>query len=113
MMCKGSRLDTLVDQISLKFNVPDCKAKSSGSCPPHTDNCGNVQCGDTGEESKKVKNEVVAAVDHVVEEPAPEDLHSDGSARVAEFNEENEITCRQMSAEADIYGQCADLKHSE
>lgn len=112
-MCKGSRLDTLVDQISLNFNAPDCKAKSTVSCPPPTDNDVYVQCGDAGEAGERKKVEVLAGVRHEVQEPDTDDLYSDGSSRDGSVNEKNEITCAQMSAEADIYGQNADLKQSE
>lgn len=60
-----------------------------------------------------MKIEEVAGVGHEVKEPGTENFYSDGSSKVNSLNEKNEITCTQMSVEADMYGQCADLKQSE
>lgn len=114
-MCKESRLYTQHHQISLNFNPPDCEAKTAASCLPPTDDDVYIQCGDAGEESERmqVEVEVEAGVGHEVEEPGTEDLHSDGSSTDGCLNEKNEITCAQMSGEANKYGECADLKQSE
>lgn len=112
-MCKESRLDNLADQILLHFYAPDCKTKSAALCLRPTGNDVCIHGGDTDEERERVKVKVAAGVSHEEKEPGTADFYSDESSRLSSLNEKNKISCAQMSGEADIYGQCADMKQSE
>lgn len=78
------------------------------SCPLPADNDVYDRCGDAGEKREKVEG--TAGVGHEMEGvPSIED----SCVRVGFLAEKDEIAHAQMSAKADMDGQCADLEQWE
>lgn len=101
-MSNGSELNKPFDQISL---APDCEVRSAASAYGDIDSLH----GDAGEKRDSEEVEEAARVAPEMEDPNKRRFYQ----LVGFLDEKQEIMFSQRSVKADIYGQCADLEHSE